>query len=171
VRPRPVTRPPTLGEIASSHAVAAEPAIAPPEPAAKPPPLPATEIGLEERYLAPSTPPAERAEVIRALGRFQTAAAAGVLARIFDREKRFDAKMEVLEVVADNRDEACREGKLTVLCAGLADLQPRRVRLASLQALLDVVDPRLPAILAQLSNDQDPLIRSQATEALKDARR
>ncbi len=91
----------------------------------------------------------------------------GALTRIFGREKRLDAKMQVLEAVADNREESCREGKLAVLRAGVADTQSRRVRLAALQALLDVVDPRLPQILQPLAKDQDPLIRSQAAEALR----
>jgi HEAT repeat protein len=129
--------------------------------------LPETELGLEAHYFLPSTPPAERLEAIRALGAFQTVTSVNVLARIFAREKRLDAKMKVLEVVADNREDPCREGKLSILRAGVSDSQSRRVRLASLQALLDVDDPRLPQILGQLAKDQDSIIRSQAAEALK----
>ncbi len=143
-----------------------QPARAATQPAA-PPSLPDTESGLENHYYLSSTPPAERVEVIRALGQFQTVASMGALTRIFGREKRLDAKMQVLEAVADNREESCREGKLAVLRAGVADTQSRRVRLAALQALLDVVDPRLPQILQPLAKDQDPLIRSQAAEALR----
>jgi hypothetical protein len=131
------------------------------------PSLPETESGLEIHYFLPSTPPAERVEVIHALGQFQTVSSVGALARIFAREKRLDAKMQVIEVVADNREESCREGKLSVLRAGVADTQSRRIRLAALQALLEVADPRLPQILQPLARDQDPLIRSQAAEALR----
>ena len=105
--------------------------------------------------------------LIRALGEFQTVASAGVLARIFAREKRLDAKMKVLEVMADNREETCREVKLSILCAGVADTQSRQVRLAALGALLDVDDPRLPRILQKMAADRDPLIRSEAAEALQ----
>jgi HEAT repeat protein len=89
------------------------------------------------------------------------------LARIFAREKRLEAKMKVLEVVADNREDACHEGKISILRSGVSDSQSRRVRLASLQALLDVDDPRLPQILEQLAKDQDSIIRGQAAEALR----
>jgi HEAT repeat protein len=134
---------------------------------ASPPDLPETELGLEARYYLPSTRPAERVNLIRALGEFQTVASAGVLARIFAREKRLDAKMKVLEVMADNREETCREVKLSILCAGVADTQSRQVRLAALGALLDVDDPRLPRILQKMAADRDPLIRSEAAEALQ----
>lgn len=123
---------------------------------------------LERRYFDKSTSAEQRSEIVQAIGTVATPAAAETLGRIFDTERRMEARMEALQVLYDLPDETCREQKFTTLQHAIAPGMSRIMRLSALQSMADFDDPRVPAVLRALSKDRDGDVRKQATELLRD---
>lgn len=155
----PVQPPPSTPAADSNLHVLAPP---PPNPNA----LPDNPPELEALYFVEGTPPARRIEIVRALGRVDTTESAAVLGRIFDHDKRMEARLEVVQAAADFQSPASHAGKLAILTRAIAPTQPQIMRLNTLQALADFDDPSVPALLKSLTADSSSAIREAATNAL-----
>jgi len=125
-------------------------------------------LELEARYSATATLPEQRQEIVRSLGRLENPEALQALSRIFVRERRFEARMEVLEVVADLPDASALPAKIALLSQAIAPTQTVTMRLSAMQTLADLEDPRVPALLRSLTNDRSQVIRENAVRILKE---
>lgn len=123
---------------------------------------------LEARYFAATTLPEERRNIVRALGRSTNPEAGQVLRRVFSRERRFETRMEVLEVVADLPDERSHPVKIALFSEALAPKYPLTMRLSAMQTLSDLEDPQVPGLLRSLLRDSNQEIRENAARILRE---
>ncbi len=149
-------------------AVIVEPPVQRPALPRPQPRLPQTPLELETRYFSGLPTPEERGEIIRALGSLATPAAAEVLGRIFQLEKRQELRLDAFEAAFNLPDDTCREQKFAILQRGVSPAMSQIIRLGAIHALADFDDPRVTAALRALTKDRDAEVRKQAVELLKD---
>jgi hypothetical protein len=134
---------------------------------ATPPPAPENALALERRYFASGTTPDERLEIIAALGALE---AGETLGRVFRAERRWEARMKVLEVVGDLDSDRQHEPKLALLQAAVAATQNRLIREVALDLLGSFEDPRAAALVDAIArSDADRELRA-AANAIRAAR-
>jgi HEAT repeat protein len=123
---------------------------------------------LEERYALASSGPEARQEIIQALGEISSPEAVDVLSRLFQREKREELKMAILEAIGGLDDDKVLEPKLSFFARAISPPYPRLGREVAITTLGDIEDPRVIVLLRNLGSDNDPQIRTLAAEMLRD---
>lgn len=143
-----------------------------PVPVATPPPMlaperaPASALDLERRYYASGTTPDERLEIIADLGALEAGEALG---RVYQKEKRWETRMKVLEVAGDLDSDRQHEPKLALLQTAVAPAQNRLLRLVALDLLGGFEDPRAVKLVESIArSDADREVRA-AAQAFVDA--
>ncbi len=128
--------------------------------------LPSQPRALEMLYGQPSTALELRHTIIVRLGALQTREGAESLGRLFDRERRMDEKMQILQVMADLLSEECRTSRDRIVERALAPTQAVDVRMAAMQMLVNSGAPGIDERLQKLTRDAQAAIRDNARRLL-----
>ncbi|NQU10207.1 hypothetical protein HQ590_05425 [bacterium] len=120
---------------------------------------------LEAQYLQ-TTDLRQKMVLLAELSDTEARAALPVLGRLFHLEPDLALKEEILYSVQDVEGEM--EVKLLLLAEAVATNQPQRIRLAGIDAVVDLEDRRGALVVQNLVNDPDPEIREAATDALEE---
>src|SRR4051794_11040030 len=94
--------------------------------------LPEDVGSLERRYFSGKSTVGDREAVIQMLGRLEVTQSLPTLGRIFERERRMELKMKVLEVTADQTGENAKEGRWAIFSRASSASQPVIVRLSAM---------------------------------------
>ncbi len=130
--------------------------------------LPETPSELEALYWTARTPLATRRAIIERLGRAQNLTSANALSRIFDRDRRLEMQMQVLQTLGDFAAADCQSVKFAVFSRAAGPTHPKTMRLGAMQSLSDQGDPRARPLLQGMANDPDGAIRKNARRLVEE---
>jgi hypothetical protein len=125
---------------------------------------PADPVQLEAAYRN-TTDDSTKFEIIDQLTDMDNLAALQALDRLFQGEKDVDMKVEILESI--QMFDGNNPYKLQLLSLAARQGQPKEIRSAAIDGMLDLDDKSVIPVLQTLRNDPDPDIREEAKDALE----